>query len=243
METGNTEKLKTNEKLNRFIRTRWFPLIAVSSGVGLIIVGMILCGWRFVYAPELNNNWDAISGVAAWVGILVSIASVGASLGAVWAAIQVPNKIAKKQDAISLFEKRFDCYNTIQNLLVCASQIEEAKTNKDVQVAFRIYFGQPEDIVKNESGTIFALQLKQKQPIIVSGAFLFSEYNVKMLQKIIDTGVSLIMCVATNKVNTPGLPLSAKATELKEEYCQLCREFEEQYIESMEKELELNKIK
>ena len=64
-----------------------------------------------------------------------------------------------------------------------------------------------------------------------------------MLQKIIDTGVSLIMCVATNKVNTPGLPLSAKATELKEEYCQLCREFEEQYIESMEKELELNKIK
>ena len=123
METGNTEKLKTNEKLNRFIRTRWFPLIAVSSGVGLIIVGMILCGWRFVYAPELNNNWDAISGVAAWVGILVSIASVGASLGAVWAAIQVPNKIAKKQDAISLFEKRFDCYNTIQNLLVCASQI------------------------------------------------------------------------------------------------------------------------
>lgn len=229
------------------IRKRWFAflmgiLIAIT---GLLLFGLILyCnGYRIVYPEQFETSWDAVSGFAAWFGVAVSIASVGASLAAVWAAIQVPKKIAKKQDAISLFEKRFDCYNTIQNLLVCASQLEGSKTNKDVQVAFRMYFGQPEDIVKNESGSVFALQLKQKQPIIVSGAFLFSEYNVEMLQKIIDAGVSLIMRVATNKANTPSLPLSAKAAELKKEYCQLCKDFEEKYIESMEKELELNKIK
>lgn len=173
----------------------------------------------------------------------LDILSVVASLAAVWAAIQVPKKIATKQDAIALFEKRFDCYTTIQNLLICAEQMEDAITNKAVQTAFRSYFGQPEDIVKNESGTVFALQLKQKQAIVVAGDFLFSEYDVKTLQKIIDTGVSLIKCVATSKENAPNLPLSTKAAELKEEYCQLCKEFEEKYIEPMEKELKLNKIK
>lgn len=216
-------------------------LVAVLFHLLVLIVVFILwiIGFRITYAPTLENSWDAISGIAAWFGVGVSIISVGASLAAVWAAIQVPKEIATKQDAIALFEKRFDCYTTIQNLLVCASQMESAKTNKDVQVAFRIYFGQPENIVKNESGTVFALQLKQKQPIIVSGAFLFSEYNVEMLQKIIDTGVSLIMCAATSKENAPDIPLSTKVAELKEEYCQLCKEFEEKYIELMEKELKL----
>lgn len=225
-----------------FIKGRWFPFLLLLIGLVVVLLGGFLLGFRITYAPALENSWEAISGVAAWVGILVSIASVGASLAAVWAAIQVPKKIAEKQDAISLFEKRYDCYTTIQNLLVCAKQMEDAKTNKAVQTAFRSYLGQPEDIVKNESGTVFALQLKQKQAIVVAGAFLFSEYNVEMLQKIIDTGVSLIMCVATSEVNAPGFPLSYKAELIKKEYCRLCKEYEEKYIEPMEKELELNKI-
>lgn len=169
----------------------------------------------------------------------LDILSVIASLGAVWAAIQVPKKIAKKQDAIALFEKRFDCYTTIQNLLVCAEQMEQVKTNKDVKLAFRIYFGQPEDIIKTESGAVLALQLKQKQVTIVSGAFLFSEYNVETLQKIIDKGVSLIMDAAIKEVTDPDLPLSDKTAELKEEYCQLCKEYKEKYLEPIEKELNL----
>lgn len=173
----------------------------------------------------------------------LDILSVAASLGAVWAAIWVPKKIAKKQDAIALFEKRFDCYNTIQKLLACATQLENVKTNKQVQTAFRIYLEQPEEIIKDESRTVFALQLKQKEVIIVSGAFLFSEYNVELLQRIINTGMSLIFSVVSIDKDSSKLLLSGEATELKNQYCQLCKEFEDKYIEPMEKELALNKIK
>ena len=64
---------------------------------------MMLFGWRFTYAPELETSWDAISAVAAWVGVI-------ASFIAIWFAIQIPKKIADRQDKIALFEKRYDCF-------------------------------------------------------------------------------------------------------------------------------------
>ena len=54
---------------------RWFPLILALLIIGLIFTVGFLFGFRIKYAPELKNDWDAISGVAAWVGIVVSIAS------------------------------------------------------------------------------------------------------------------------------------------------------------------------
>lgn len=228
-------------------KKRWFVFVLgiLFAVVLLLIFSLILyCnGYRIVYPEQFETSWDAVSGFAAWFGVAVSIVSVGASLAAVWAAIQVPKKIAEKQDAVSLFEKRFDCYNIIQKLLACGAYMANAKINKQVQTAFRIYLGQPEDIEKNEPKTVFALRLKQKEVIIVSGAFLFSVYNVEILQTLIDTGMALIFSVASTDKDSPTFPLSGEAIELKNQYCQLCKEFEEKYIEPMEKELALNKIK
>ena len=48
------------------------------SVVTWIVVGELLIalaawctGFRITYAPELDNNWDAISAVAAWAGVIV----------------------------------------------------------------------------------------------------------------------------------------------------------------------------
>lgn len=233
--------------MKELIKKRWFVfllgiLIAILVLLGIGVV--LYCnGYRITYPQQFETSWDAVSSFAAWAGVAVSLISVVTSFVAVWAAIQVPKEIAKKQDAVSLFEKRFDCYNIIQKLLACGAYMENAKINKQVQTAFRIYLGQPEDIEKNESKTVFALRLKQKEVIIVSGAFLFSVYNVEILQTLIDTGMALIFSVASTDKDSPTFPLSGEAIELKNQYCQLCKEFKEKYIEPMEKELALNEIK
>ncbi len=221
--------------MKQFIKRRW-PLLLGAFGIALFVGLLYHKGFRITYAPELENSWDAISACAAWAGVVASFIAI---MVAVW----IPKKIADRQDKIALFEKRYDCYTVIQNLLVCADQMENAQINKAVQAAFRAHLGQPEKICDNESATIFALQLKQKQAIIVSGEFLFPHYNTKLLQEIIDVGVSLIMKTATPNEELAKASLSAEAVQLKTQYCNLCKGFSNTYIEKMEKELQLNNKK
>lgn len=83
------------KKLVNFVKQKWFPLIAAIAllvlAAGVVLV-MALFGWRFTYAPELENSWDAISACASWTGVVVSIIGVMASFIAIWYAIQVPKK-------------------------------------------------------------------------------------------------------------------------------------------------------
>lgn len=77
--------------------------------LGCEVVGLLLIfafGFKFTYAPELENSWAAISAFAAWAGVL-------ASSIAIYVAIQIPKKIAERQDKVALFEKRFELYNTL----------------------------------------------------------------------------------------------------------------------------------
>ena len=106
-----------------FIKGRWFPFLLLLVGLVVVLLGGFLLGFRITYAPALENSWEAISGVAAWVSILVSVASVGASFVAVWAAIQVPKKIAEQQNKIALFEKRLQCHKMLSCLLAFSDYI------------------------------------------------------------------------------------------------------------------------
>lgn len=117
------ESLK--ESIKKFIKGRWFPLII---GIALaILAGLIMAffGWRITYIPELENSWDAISAIAAWVSILVSAIGVIASFVAIWYAIQVPKKIADRQDKIALFEKRYECFQTFEKCHIAYQAIKD----------------------------------------------------------------------------------------------------------------------
>ena len=231
---------KSKRIFKRFISSKWFPLAVACVVLLAVLVIAFLLGFRITYAPELKNDWEAISGVATWAEVIVAIISVIASFMAVWYAIRVPQKIAERQDRIALFEKRCECYTIVQSLLVCASQLMDAKTNKGVQVAFRIYMDDPENIQSVQYISTFTLRLKRNERIVVSGAFLFSVYNVDALQKIIDTGIELIMAAKITAVNEADNLLSDHASELKQEYIQLCHQYRENgYVVEMEKELKL----
>lgn len=178
-----------------------------------------------------------------WDYILLgaNVLSVIISAIALFAAIRVPKKIAKSQNDISLFEKRYECYTMIQTFLVCASQLETVNTNKAIQVVFRLYFDQPENIIEDLNAIVLITKIKQKQATLISGEFLFSNYDSNLLLDIIDVGIWLIdETTDLNKENL-NLPISEKVQQLKKQYCQLCKQFDSVYSESILQELNLSK--
>lgn len=224
--------------MNKLLHSKKLHFFVVRFSIVFALAIFVCCtycaGWRITYNPELENswNWDAVSAIAAWAG-------VAASAVAIWYAVRVPKKIADRQDKIALFERRYDCYSLIQSLLVCARQMEPVLTKRGIKAAFGMYLDSPEMITENESAAIFATRFKQKQAVIVSGEFLFQNYNTELLQEIIDTGVSLILASASPNIEETQESLSNQAISLKKKYCRLCQQYEDIYIELMEQEMRL----
>lgn len=119
--------------MKNFIKGRWFPLVAVLAAVLLVALVLFICGFRITYAPELESSWDAVSAVAAWGGVL-------ASFIAIWFAIQVPKKIADRQDKITLFEKRYEIYETLCTCYYFSTIIEFIKNVSLLKSSFVLAF-------------------------------------------------------------------------------------------------------
>ena len=218
--------------LKKLINGRWFPLAVAIAIVTVVALVMALFGWRITYAPTLENSWDAVSAVASWVGVI-------ASFVAIMIAIWIPKKIAKQQDKIALFEKRMECYSTLQNIFAFAWQISDAKSKKYIQTAFKLYFGGPDSFPKAQSFTWYTIALKQQEPIIVGGHFLFFKYNEEKLQDVLMQILKLSKLVAVNNGEEAEEPISDAANNCKQDICIKCKELEETLIPLMEKELQL----
>lgn len=54
--------------MKRILKSAMFWVIVGELAIALI---MWLMGFRITYAPELDNNWDAISAIADWAGVIV----------------------------------------------------------------------------------------------------------------------------------------------------------------------------
>lgn len=192
---------------------------------------------------SIANSIDALAQprFIDWLAVVFSFLSIAISGIAIWFAVQVPKKIAYRQDKIGLFEKRYECYVVIQDLLTFADQIKMCQRIFEVQAASKMYFGEAETFHDDELAAVLALKLNRKKVLILSGAFLFSNYDLEKLQEIVDVGIDLIMSAATeSKVRAQEL-LSKKTEELKASYCALCEEFEKKYLDAIEKEINLNK--
>lgn len=230
--------------MKSFIKERWLSLVIavviVALTAAVVIFIMAMLGFRITYAPELENDWEAISAVASWLGAFISCVGVLASFLAIWYAIQVPKTIADRQDKIALFEKRYECYTLIQKLLVSARQMEGEQTVLGVQVAFRINLDDADALLKNKDAMILGIELKQMQAIIVSGEFLFPYYNTKLLKKIIDVGVELIIKLSVHNIDQNDEQLTEEEDDLKQQFCKLCKEFDRDYSKQLKEVLQLN---
>lgn len=190
---------------------------------------MALFGWRITYAPELGNSWNAFSAVASWAGVITSFT-------AIMVAIWIPKKIAHQQEKVALFEKRMECYSTIQNIFAFARQISSLQSNNNIQVAFQLFFCEPDSFSKVQNLTWYTIALKQQEPIIVGGHFLFHGYNEEILQDVLMQIIRLLRLVAENKEEES---ISDAASKCKQDICNKCKDLEDTLIPLMESELQL----
>ena len=201
----------------------------------LLVVFLYCIGFRITYAPELETSWNAVIAFANWGSVFVSLAGVIASFLAVWFVIIVPKQIANRQYKIDLFEKRLICYNTIQQFLVVSDEIEDRNTKKAIQTAFRIYFVNPSD--NNITPNSLMILLIQKELIIMSGEFLFNNYNTKLLQEILNTAISLVRVSENIKIQEENL--TKEGMVCKQKYCKLCTKFSNEFLNDIEKDLKI----
>lgn len=229
--------------MKELIKKSWFVfllgmLIAI---VGLLLIGLILyCnGYRIVYPEQFETSWNAVSGVADWVGIIVSILSAIASFMAVWFAVRV----ADKQNKIALFEKRYKLYLIIQNLLLCATRIPDCTTNSTVYAVLKYYFREASGIETKADVNIldFIMLCYEIQDKLMSGSFLFSNYDINLLTKIIDRGKNLALQVYKTDSNSAKAKseISESVIQLRNEYCKFCDEFDLTCFKTIKKELDL----
>ena len=168
-----------------------FGIIGVLAVVAIIFEFILyLKGFRFIYPEQFENSWSAVSGIAAWAGVAVSIASACASFAAVWVAIQIPNKIAKQQEKIALYTQRLEFYNVLDACIRFSNDAENQSSHQiiDYMFAIKVGFGElPENKTDIEI-------LKRAMPLfhrviasLRAGEFLFDFEVQEYVQKIIDT--------------------------------------------------------
>lgn len=196
-------------------------------GILVLIAFFYLCGFRITYAPELENSWVTISDVASWVGILISIASVVASFAAVWAAIQIPQKIAERQNKIALFEQRLEFYNEFQKHTNLASYTKIHKNPDAIIPYFKYIFEIPSDLdLKNYSFDYFQknLNILHRFPFVFKG---------------VDSLEITEICSLFSSLTTFFVYAEKTSPTVQKEYSEKVIAFEEKYRNIIEESLKL----
>ncbi len=95
------------------------------------------------------TNAIACLGQPDWLDYLQAIASILSiiiSAIAVIMAVRIPKKIAKKQDKIALFNKRFDSFSSLQKCQAFSDLIKTIHHIDDYRAAALYFFGNDENL-------------------------------------------------------------------------------------------------
>lgn len=90
----------------------------------ILVIGILyINGWRLIYSPNMKFNFITINHIGNWVSTTISLIALLISF-------YIPKKIAKQQNTINLFEKRFDCYCIFQKYYEFGKTIENKKIDQ-----------------------------------------------------------------------------------------------------------------
>lgn len=206
--------------------------LIIPSVFGLMLVVVLwIFGFRITYAPKLETSWDAVSACAAWAGVI-------ASFVAIWFAIQIPKKIAEEQNKIALFEKRFECYLSLQKILACGQQIGEMNNTGSILACFNYWICAGENELANDFVRNILLHIGLVEQCTISGSFLFNKYDFDLLQDIFSAARELILKASNGVENL--MKLSQSTIESRDKFARLSIDFFDKYMESIEEELNIS---
>lgn len=205
----------------------------VSTFIIVVLIVLYLIGFRITYAPWLDNNWDAISAVAAWAGAI-------ATSVAIWFAVQSPKRIATQQNRIALFEKRLECFIATAKLIAFSNQIDETgKTNKDIHAAYKLFLGEPNDFSAIQAVGQVVTGMVKIEGVVISGEFLFPGYDVELVQSAIVSIRELLFATACRSAEEAERPISMDAGQIVQELSTICNDINQSLIPLMEEKLKV----
>ncbi len=203
-------------------------IIGILTVILFVIVALGLCGWKITYAPDLDNSWDAIAAVGGWVSAIISGI-------AIWFAAAIPKRIANEQNKISLFEKRFVCYNTLLKYVSFAESISSVNNPTDLKKVFSFNYLKADD--KFEQSDIIKA-VKIDEVILMSGLFLFSNsIDGATVTEIIKSFLAVSKLVG-DELN----PFSSEQLECIRLFCHMCDDFNNSSMIRFRQELEIGNL-
>lgn len=227
--------------MKKLIKWKWFPMVAVIAAFAVVVLVMALLGFRITYAPDLENSWEAISAVAAWAGVITSIAAVGASFAAVWFAIRVPKEIAEQQNKIALFEKRYRVYREICRCSTFSYMLKLANEPEDARMIFLVSFEKEsmvdmtiEELNKPYWIRKILISSQKLSEILRETEFLFADYPeiFEYTEKIVTAMVKLYSPLTNNE----------EFAKYKQQFISIMNEEDyEKVLSQMNKELQLKR--
>lgn len=139
---------------------------------------------------SVTNSIDALARprFIDWISVVLSGL-------AIWFAIQVPKKIADRQDKIALFEKRYAVYETLNHCISFSISIKESYDIKQIHMIFIATFGY-DAIIKEQSDQVIHEELTQyitnAKDILDTASFLFTCETSSYILPIISTLFGLL---------------------------------------------------
>ena len=221
--------------MKKFIKGRWFPLVAAMGVVAVVVFVMVLLGWRITYAPELENSWDAISAVAALVGVFASFA-------AIMVAIWIPKRIADRQDKIALFEKRLQCQMAILSMIKWSNYLySDCRTYQDIIFGMGVFLNFPKwsEIPQYVEKSMHDFMVIF-QTDIMSGRYLFDDFEEDLIEKAYDLMNALVISILVLRDNQMGDKISKETEKSISDLNKICNEINNNTIPKIDKALKID---
>lgn len=205
----------------------YYPAV-IAGGIAALVLVLYLLGVRITYT---GTNWKAIS---TWI-------AVAAACAAIWFTLQVPQKVAQRQDQIALFEKRLDCYMAVQEILDLSTCIRDSSSAKGIRRAFEVessLAGTEADGVELLRVSV-ASYIRQLERPVMSGRFLFENYDDAKILDVLTEMTQLVTAVYSAERESD--ELTEDEIQQKNRIGSTCQQFRDGSLLSMEEALNLKK--
>lgn len=150
----------------------------------------------------INSITESVNALAQprcidWLAVILSFFSVVLSVAAIWFAVQVPKKIADRQDKIALFEKRYECFQIFQKCFILYKySIGEESIEKITKQCYHILEIQKVEELNNHH---FQRKIEQIEYILHQIVFLFPTIQDQDVSDLYESLSAYLYAIMTHK--------------------------------------------
>ena len=182
---------------------------------------------------KIGSIVDSINALAQprfidWLAVILSFFGIVISVIAIWFAVQVPKKIADRQDKIALFEKRYECFQIFEKCHMLYAQIKDEEcTLEELRNRSKYMLGKLdwEDVTRE----VAMEQIEQFEYMLHQMQFLFPGIDENDAYELYMSLQKFIVSVVENK----------NVADSKEKYIKTMRFFSNKYAKIIWESLRL----